>query len=180
MPKNASSAAAALVAASLLAASLLAAPAAASELIPAECAPLVGTFVTKNSLPDGKGGTLRTRSLISLTNGGHAFRSDSDQNSGLDQLSFGDSQGAWRCLGKEGESLKLTARMINFSYPASINQQTAIARIDYRGTYDPAEGTLRLVGELSFLTVDSDPDTAKPAFESVQVEVTGYKIVAPQ
>ena len=45
-----------------------ASPVAAEEMI-GSCFDAVGTYLTRNSLPDGKGGTIHSRSLISLANG---------------------------------------------------------------------------------------------------------------
>ncbi|MGD9196091.1 MAG: hypothetical protein PVH10_08645, partial [Methyloceanibacter sp.] len=57
--------------------------------IEGECSKAVGTFLTKNDLDNnGRAGT--SRSLLVLTNGGHALRVDSDQKAAtMDLRSFG-------------------------------------------------------------------------------------------
>ena len=60
-----------------LLAAALAGPVAA-EVPLADCAAAVGTFLVRNSLPDGEGGVMQTRSLITLSAEGLATRTSFD------------------------------------------------------------------------------------------------------
>ena len=71
-------------------------PLSAAAEIEGDCSKAVGTFLTMNEL-DNKGRVGTSRSLLVLTNGGHALRFDSDEVSAvMDSLPFGDSAGTWR------------------------------------------------------------------------------------
>ncbi len=104
------------IATSLFAMAALLGSAQAQEASLSDCLPLIGTFLTKNSLPDGAGGTIHSRSLITLTNGGHAIRNDSDQYIGVDRHALSDSRGAWRCDGVQGEEVMMLATMIKAQF----------------------------------------------------------------
>lgn len=150
-------------------------PAVAEESINA-CIEAVGTFLTENSLPHGQAGTLHSRSLISLTNGGHAFRTDSDENTGLAGVGFGDGRGAWRCDGVEGDYERISATVLNFSYGDIEN----IARTDYKGTFHRDSGELHLEGTLGFVKLHDDPWADDALKDGIPIEVVGVKIQAPK
>ncbi len=143
-----------------------------------DCFAAVGTFLTKNTVGAEQAGPVHSRSLLSFTNGGHAFRNDSDQDAGQVRLSFGDSRGAWRCDGKEGSKVKLSAVMLNFTYPGPNHGRRLIGRLDYNGTYDTADETLRLSALLSFVPIDGDPLGPRPS-EGIPVTIVGKKIEVP-
>ncbi|MEQ8652522.1 MAG: hypothetical protein RIC87_08680 [Kiloniellales bacterium] len=154
--------------------------ASAEEPMSADCLPAVGSYITKNSLPDGQGGTIHSRSLISLTNGGHALRSDSDQYSGLGKQAFGDSHGAWRCAGVKGEEIAIRATMLNFSYPQKAGEDALIGVITYQGSYNTKDDRLRLSGGLRFVGENDDPFGPHIQIAPIPIEVEGVKIEAPR
>ncbi len=161
----------------LIAGACLATPAfAAEEAIPGDCLPAVGSFITKNSLPDGEDGTIHSRSLISLTNGGHALRSDSDQYAGFGKHAFGDSHGAWHCEGVKGDEIGIRITMLNFSYPADSDDEARIGVINYHGSFNTKDETLRLTGGLRFVGIADDPFGPHIQIAPIPIEVEGVKI----
>ena len=150
-----------------------------AQEVAAECLPAVGTYLTKNNLPDAEAGPHQSRSLISLTNGGHAFRDDSDQNAGEDGGGFGDGRGVWRCDGRQGDRVSISATILNFAYPGPQQPEGRIARIDYDGTFDASDETLRLSGKLFFVPLGEDPYAMPVPGDAISVDTVGTKIRVP-
>jgi hypothetical protein len=150
-----------LVGVCVVLATMAAAPSAASAEIRGKCSQAVGTFLTKNAL-DNDGRTSTSRSLLVLTNGGHALRFDSDEGgAAMDSRPFGNSAGTWRCDGvdKDG-TVRLTAAMLDFTYPDAEGDEQQIARIEMSGTYVPKAETMELAGRLGFLPFNADAQKA--------------------
>jgi len=161
----------------VLAASL-AAQAASAEVPLADCAAAVGTYLTRNSLPDGDGGILQTRSLITLSAEGLATRNDSDQDGGVVGTPFGEGRGTWRCDAIEGGVIRLSAVILNFGFSPE-GELPNLARMDYSGEVDPGSNVLRLTGVLLFLDIDADPFTGSAPPDAVPVDIVGQKVVVP-
>ncbi len=168
-------------AAALAIASAQSAPA---QEISGPCGQAVGTYLTTNSLGDGgKSGT--SRSLLALTNGGHAFRFDSDEAvATTDRRAFGDSAGTWRCdRVDDGGTVRLTLVMLDFTYPGPGGGSAEIVRIDLTGRYVPSAVTLELEGELNFLPMNAEAQepaalSAKTS-RSIALTMRGRKITVP-
>jgi len=159
-------------------------PISASAEIEGDCSEAVGTFFTKNAL-DNNGRTGTSRSLLVLTNGGHALRFDSDQmDAVMDSRPFGDSAGTWRCDGvDEDGTVRLTATMLDFTYPDAEGDSGQVARIDATGTYDPKTETMALKGALGFLPLNSDgqsADALSKASSTIMISFTGKRIDLPK
>lgn len=155
-----------------------------SQSVPAQeisgpCGRAVGTYLTTNSLGDGsKSGT--SRSLLALTNGGHAFHFDSDESvATTDRRAFGDSAGTWRC--DVGGMVRLTLVMLDFTYREPGGESGQIARIDLSGS--PSAVTLELKGELNFLPMDAEAQESaglsRKQSPSIALTVCGEKITVP-
>ena len=151
---------------------------AAAEVPLADCAAAVGTYLVRNSLPDGDGGVMQTRSLIALSAEGLATRNDSDQDGGVVGTPFGEGRGAWRCDSVAGGVMKLSAVILNFGYSPE-GEEPTLARMDYTGEVDSATGVLRLAAKLVFLPLDSDPFAGTTGQEAVAVDIVGEKVVVP-
>lgn len=161
----------------ILAPASLAPSLAQAEVPLAECTAAVGTFLTRNSLPDSDDGVLQTRSLITLSAEGLATRNDSDQDGGVVGTPFGEGRGTWRCDGVEGTVVRLSAVILNFGYSPE-GEDATLARMDYSGEYDSATNVLRLAAKLVFLPLDSDP-FAGTTDEAVPVDIVGEKVLVP-
>ena len=62
----------------------------------APCIAAVGTFLTTRDIKVEGKPDMVMRSLLSLTNGGHAFFTDSSEGGVLDYQPFSDGRGVWR------------------------------------------------------------------------------------
>jgi len=158
-------------------------PPAAAEMDGA-CGPAVGTFLTENKL-DNSGNTGTSRSLLVLTNGGHVLRFDSDEMSAVvDSRPFGDSAGTWRCDGVDDNgTMRLTATMLDFTYPNAEGDQGQIARIDVIGKVSPSGDKLELTGDLGFLPLEADAasaDALSRASGPIAVKLSGQRIEVPK
>jgi hypothetical protein len=155
-----------------------------AQEISGRCGQAVGTYLTTNSLSKGgKSGT--SRSLLALTNGGHAFRFDSDESvATTDRRAFGDSAGTWQCdHADDGSTVRLTVVMLDFTYPGSGGESGQIARIDLSGSYVPSAATLELEGELNFLPMNAEAQEAsglsRKQSPSIALTMSGKKIKVP-
>lgn len=136
-------------------------PVGASAEISGACGKAVGTFLTQNALDNsGRRGT--SRSILVLTNGGHALRFDSDENgAAMDHRPFGDSAGTWRCDRVDDDgTVHLTITTLDFTFPKAEGEEGQIARIDMTGAYAPKTDSMELKGKLGFLPMDAEAQGA--------------------
>jgi hypothetical protein len=166
-----------------LAATVVLVPGPASAEITGKCSQAVGTFLTKNALDNnGRSGT--SRSVLVLTNGGHALRFDSDEDgAAMDSHPFGDSAGIWRCDGVDTDgSVRLSATMLDFTFPDAEGEAGQIARIDVSGRFLPKTETMELTGKLGFLPMNSDAqkaDALSQAPGTIAITLRGARIELP-
>lgn len=158
-------------------------PLSAAAEIDGACGKAVGTFLTSNAL-DNNGRTGTSRSLLVLTNGGHALRFDSDETSAtMDTRPFGNSAGTWRCDGVDADgTVRLTVTTLDFTYADAEGDAGQIARIDATGTYAPETETLTLNAALAFLPMKSEAESADAlakAPSKILITLTGRKIDLP-
>lgn len=158
-------------------------PLRAAAEIEGDCSKAVGTFLTKNEL-DNNGRDSTSRSLLVLTNGGHALRFDSDETSAaIDTRPFGNSAGTWRCDGvDEDGGVRLTVTTLDFTYANAEGEPGQIARIDATGTYAPETETMTLSATLGFLPMDSDAQSAdalSAAPSKILITIVGRRIDLP-
>ncbi len=155
----------------------------ATAEIAGKCGAAVGTFLTANALENaGKTGT--SRSLLVLTNGGHALRFDSDEKgAAMDDRPFGDSAGSWRCDGvDEDGKVRLTVTTLDFTFPVAEGEEGQIARIDAAGTFDPKTETMALKGRLGFLPMSAagqKADALSQAKTTIAVTISGTRVELP-
>jgi hypothetical protein len=86
--------------------------------------------------------------LISLTNGGHFFRADSNEGGTEGYVPFSETRGAWRCVSDDGEKLHIVATGIDFSQKTPKFPDQSLARIDYDAVYN--EESDGLAGQFTF------------------------------
>lgn len=134
--------------------------ASAQDLIDAACAPLVGTFLTMK-LADGKpAADTEGRSLISFTNGGHAFLSDSAQGGDLEFAPFSDARGAWNCTAGDS-GLNWRATMVDFTFRNDIHEEQHVVRVELSGTLG-ADAAMTGEAAVHFYPLADDPFTGTP------------------
>jgi hypothetical protein len=138
------------------------------------CRALAGTYVTVVTDVEG---VFSSRGLLTFTADGVFLMSDSAQ-AGIPGVydPFESAQGAWRCLGMEGNSLSATAVGLNFVLPGD-GRAAVFGRVDYDIDLDLEKGVLTARAALSF-TPDGDLESANPiakpgpVFERFDVEGT--------
>lgn len=128
------------------------------EAAETDCNEVLGTYLTTIS---DREGVFSSRGLITFAPGGVLIISDSSQG-GVPGMwdPFGASQGAWGCLGVEGDEVSVGAVGLNFVLPGD-GRTSSIARVDYKASLDTKSGTLSGNVTLHF-TADKDLEAADP------------------
>jgi hypothetical protein len=141
------------------------------------CFDAVGTFLTTNINPD-RGGEVG-RSLISLTNGGHVFLTDSNEGGDAVFAPFSDGRGQWRCSSDDGGKLHILATMLDFTVATQQFPKQKIARLDYDATYDEASGQLSADVKIYFMPIDANPMDAGNLKDPIANKITGLRVTPP-
>lgn len=141
------------------------------------CADAVGTFLTKNINPDS--GVDVGRSLISLTNGGHIFLTDSNEGGEAGFAPFTEGRGAWRCVSDESGKLHILATVLDFTHKTEAFPDQHMARLDYDATVDAASGQLNADVKLYFMPIDADPMDAASLKDPILNRIVGVRITPP-
>lgn len=153
----------------------------ASSAIAAEedlsaCIDAVGTFLTTNV---GAEGTVVGRSLISLTDGGHFFLTDSNEGGSTNFASFSDGYGAWRCESAAEGKAHILAVVLDFTHKSEAHPNQTMARLDYDAVYDAATDTLSADVSLYFVPIDANPMDTALLKDAVPNKITGVRVRAP-
>lgn len=129
----------------------------ASEELPlSACFDAVGTYLTKNFASD-KSGKAASRSLLSLTNGGHAFFTDSGEAGSQVYAPFTDGRGAWRCRSTSDSETAMAITVLDFTLAKPGGRSQAIARLDMEAVRGPSPGRIKGTITLYFVPLDGDP-----------------------
>lgn len=138
------------------------------------CFDAVGTFLTTNINPDR--GEDVGRSLISMTNGGHFFLTDSNDGGGSDFAPFTEGRGAWRCVSDDAGELHILATVLDFTHRTETFPEQKIARLDYDATYDEASGTLSADVKIYFMPIDANPMDPANLEDPIRNEISGTRV----
>lgn len=142
------------------------------------CFKAVGTFLTTNTNPD-RGDEVVGRSLISLTNGGHIFLTDSNEAGEAGFPPFTDGRGAWRCTSDDAGTMHILATLLDFTVKTAAFPDQKIARLDFDATYDEANDSLIADVNLYFIPFDANPMDASNLNDPIPNQVVGMR-VTPQ
>jgi hypothetical protein len=142
------------------------------------CFKAVGTFLTTNTNPD-RGDEVVGRSLISLTNGGHIFFTDSNQGGEAGWAPFTDGRGAWRCVSDDAAKLHILATLLDFTVKTADFPDQKIARLDFDATYDEASDALNADVKLYFLPFDANPMDAANLKDPILNRMDGIRVTPP-
>lgn len=170
-----------LAAMSFLFAGGLTGPAAAEDPPPQieGCLAAVGTYLTKNSVTDQEAGDFVSRSLLSLTNGGHVFFTDSAEAGSASFQPFSDGRGAWRCVAGSDGKAAFRAVVIDFTFADGANDKQAIGRLDFDLAYDESAQELSGSGKLGFAPFEGNPMDLSQVTEVAAFTLTGIRVDAP-
>lgn len=140
------------------------------------CLDAVGTYMTeRTSQLDGK--SRIDRGLIALTNGGHAFVTDSAQGGLEGYQPFSNGSGVWRCLGKEGGKDKLKIMTFDFTTTPNAETDRYIARVTVEAIADPVANVISGTSVVEFLAIDAAPDSTKTVRPPVSYDFKGVRLV---
>jgi hypothetical protein len=148
---------------------LLSVDARANTLPLGACAKLSGTYLTSVFTPAGD---FSLRGLLTFTPTGAMFVVESAEG-GLEGIvnPYSDAQGAWKCVARQGDTIKAQATVLDFTFPGSLGSQQFIARVDYDISLDAPSGTIGGTLELRLFPLQGDPlNTPAPPFAEFEFE----------
>lgn len=172
----------ALAPAVALLAALCAAPAVAQDdAAPqiAECITAVGTYLTRRENPTVSGPERVGRSLLSLTNGGHAFLTDSASGGVSGFQPFSDARGVWRCERAAGGTQTFRAMILDFTFPTERYPDPQIARLDIEATIEADTGRLTGATTIRFAPLDGDPMDEAQLQNPIEYAFTAQRLTLP-
>lgn len=164
----------------ILSLSMLTAHFAPAQAAKAEhCGDLIGTYLTKNFAKGGSHDNFTSRSLISLTEGGQAFFTDSGEGGEARFAPFTGARGAWRCISDETNPVSARATVLDFTFVAPGEPRAQIGRLDLEMSYDEETKTVHGTATLYLVPLTSDPLQPAELGEGRDFELTGERVEAP-
>ena len=149
------------------------------ELPLSDCLDLVGTYLTKNFAKSASDEAFTSRSLLSFTNGGHTFFTDSGEAKERGYGPFSDGRGAWRCVADEKGATKALATVLDFTFPTQSNPKQQIARLNFEARYDAQTKMIGGTIKLYFVPITGDPLKADSLHDGDAFKFTGLRVEAP-
>jgi hypothetical protein len=144
-----------------------------------DCADAVGTYLTKNFRAGGKPEDFMARSLLSLTNGGQAFFTDSGEGGEPGYRPFSDGRGAWRCVSKADGKTRISAMILDFTFAAKDGAKQQIGRLDFDAVFDAGTGKLESKATLYFVPLSGNPLAKSALGQGQKFGLVGEKVSAP-
>ena len=140
-----------------------------------ECFDAVGTYIAEKTVASADAGP----SLISLTNGGHAFLVDANEAGVGDYAPFSDGLGAWRCVAADADTIHIHATVMDFTFITADHPEQQIARLDYTIAYDRESALFQGTAELYFLPLHSNPTDRDALPEpALTIDLNGVRVTA--
>ena len=143
-----------------------------------KCLDAVGTYLTINYVKD-ESGKFISRSLISLTNGGHAFFTDSGEAGQPGFAPFSGGRGAWRCVSNEKGVTRFLATVLDFTFITPSTPTQLIGRLDIDGSFDADAKKLSGTMTLYLVPIDGDPLKRSNLKEGATGKFEARKVIAP-
>ena len=143
-----------------------------------KCIDAVGSYLTTNSGKDDSGKFI-SRSLISFTNGGHAFFTDSGEAGEPGFGPFSDGRGAWRCVSKEKGVTRFVATVLDFTFITPSFSKQLIGRLDINGSFDPTADKLSGTMTLYLVPIDGNPLKQSDLKKGAEGTFEAQKIIVP-
>lgn len=146
----------------------------------ARCIDAVGTYLTRRVNRAVEGPERVGRSLLSLTNGGHAFLTDSAGGGVSGFQPFSDGRGVWRCETTGNGVETFSAVILDFTYPTDKYPDPLIARLDIKATYKAGPNKLTGKTTIRFTALDGDPMDESELQDRIEYDFTGIRIKLPE
>jgi len=143
-----------------------------------KCLDAVGTYLSTNFAKDGSNKFI-SRSLISLTNGGHAFFTDSGEAGEPGFGPFSGGRGAWRCMSNENGVARFLATVLDFTFVTPSTRKQLIGRLDIDGSFDVSTAKLSGTMTLYFVPIGGDPLMQSDLKKSAEGAFEAQKVRAP-
>jgi hypothetical protein len=137
------------------------------------CKALLGTYLTTNK-PKG-GDKIASRSLLSFAAAHLVLFTDSGESGEAGFAPVTDGQGTWYCEPGEGEALRLSATLLDFT-GSGVGSAAGIGRLDFALTSTPASQTLSGTATLYILPLDGDPLDPAALKDGRAFEITGRRV----
>ena len=144
-----------------------------------DCADVVGTYLTKSFRERGNPDNFTARSLLSLTNGGHAIFADSAQAGTPDYRPFSIGKGAWRCVSKVDGKSRISVVILDFTFATKDDPKQQIGRLDLDAVVDAETGKLDSKATLHFVPLPSNPMDQGVLGTGEKFRIVGEKVSAP-
>ena len=138
------------------------------------CRYLAGTYLSKNVAKGG--GSVISRSLISLDPSGIALFTDSGEGGEAGFAPFTDGRGTWECLPGEDGALKARATTLDFTEPTAENPKAGIGRLDFEFTADKESDALLGSATLYLVPLDADPLDEDALKDGRQFDITTERV----
>jgi len=120
------------------------------------------------------------RMLVSLTNGGHVFFTDSAQAGLYGYQPFTGGKGAWKCVDAEDGFASIKAIVLDFTFSTAHDPEAKIARLDIEATYDARQDVFEGKTTLRFVPLSGNPfDAVQMEKKPTGYEFTGRRITVP-
>ncbi len=142
------------------------------------CLDAVGTFMTYRSIIDD-GAEKKGRSMLSLTNDGLAYFTDSAQGGGKTFQPFTDGRGSWRCISNEDGKIMFSVLVFHFTLPTPQDPRQKISRVITRATYDLEKKGLTGETAIVYLPLYDNPMGAGMPGNRINYKFTGFPIEVP-
>ncbi len=139
----------------------------------ADCAGAVGAWLTDNP------GKEPSRTLISLTTDGLVLSADSGEGGGVGFAPFTGAHGAWRCLAADGDAIRLSATILDFTLSTVDWPNQQIGRLDIAATVDTKTGAMSGTMKLYLAELDDDPIADAKLAVDAEGQFSAIRITAP-
>ena len=150
-----------------------------TDLEIASCVNAVGTYLTRRSIKVEGKPDMVMRSLVSLTNDGQVFFTDSSEGGVLDYQPFSDGRGVWKCLSADNGTLRLSALILDFTFPNKADPDAKIARLDIAAEIMQVSGEISGRTTIGFAPLDGNPLDRSQLTDPIEYTFTGIKVVMP-
>lgn len=143
------------------------------------CRHLAGTYLTKNVAKGAAGGSIISRSVVSLNRSGLVLFTDSGEGSEAGFAPFTDGSGTWRCLAGDDGALKARAITLDFTEPTAGHPKAEIGRLDLDFAANPDTNAVTGTATLYLVPLGSDPLDEGTLKDGRQFDITAERIEAP-
>lgn len=142
------------------------------------CSVALGTYLNNKKDVSGVDKGVTGRTTLSLAEDGLAIMTDSAQGGIEGYQAFGMMQGTWRCDESDDTSAKISATMLDFSYPNASDPDAHIARVELSGTVTDATGQISGEVKVYIYKLFDDPFSDEPPASTVNYVFDGQHVLS--